>query len=127
MSVVRSFRLWVVALVVVAGLVLVTSPSAPAQASRIAHLESLVRCPSCEDISVAQSNATSAVAVRHEIEAKVRHGVSDTVILTSLEAVYGASILLSPPTSGLGIMLGAVPALGALLAIVIGLRIARRR
>jgi cytochrome c-type biogenesis protein CcmH len=119
MRVLRSFRLWLVALVAVAGLVVASAPSVPAQSARIAHLESLVRCPSCEDISVAQSNATSAVAVRHEIEAKVRRGVSDTAILTSLEATYGTSILLSPPTSGLGVLLWVVPALGVLLAVVL--------
>jgi cytochrome c-type biogenesis protein CcmH len=127
MSVLRSFWLWVGAFVVVVALTVATAPSAPSSLSRIDHLETLVRCPACEDISVAVSDATSAIAVRHEIARDVLRGESDNVILTSLEVVYGTSILLSPPTSGLGTLLWAVPVAVVLLVVVIGLRLARRR
>jgi cytochrome c-type biogenesis protein CcmH len=126
-SVLRSFRLWLGAFVVVVALGVATVPSASTGASRVAHLETLVRCPSCEDLSVAVSNATSAIAVRHEIVAAVRAGKSDSQILTSLEAAYGTSILLSPPTSGLGTLLWAVPVAVLAAALFIGLRLARRR
>jgi len=122
-----SFRLWALALVVVAVMVVVSTPRESAAAARIAHLESLVRCPSCDDLSVAQSNATTAVAVRHEIVHRVGLGDSDTAILTSLEATYGTSVLLSPPTSGLGALLWAVPAALVALAGLVALRLARRR
>jgi len=126
-TIVGSFRAWLVALCAVAALTLLAAPAGSSVASRVARLEALVRCPSCEDLSVAQSNATSAIAVRHEIAAKVRRGVSDTAILTSLEAAYGPSILLSPPTSGLGSLLWAVPAGAAGLAGVVVTRLVRRR
>jgi len=122
-----SFRLWALALVVVAVMVVVSTPRESAAAARIAHLESLVRCPSCDDLSVAQSNATTAVAVRNEIVHRVGLGDSDTAILTSLEATYGTSVLLSPPTSGLGALLWAVPAALVALAGLVALRLARRR
>jgi cytochrome c-type biogenesis protein CcmH len=127
MSVLRTFWLWVGAFVVVVALTVATAPSAPSSLTRINHLETLVRCPACEDISVAVSDATSAIAVRHQITRDVHRGESDNAILTSLEAVYGTSILLSPPTSGLGTLLWAVPVAVLLLAVVIGLRLARRR
>ena len=127
MKVLRSFWLWVGAFVVVVAVTLATAPSAPSSVSRINHLETLVRCPACDDISVAVSDATSAIAVRHEIARDVHRGESDNAILTSLEAVYGPSILLSPPTSGLGTLLWAAPVAGVVLAVVIGLRLARRR
>jgi hypothetical protein len=38
------------------------------------HLETLVKCPACDDLSVAQSNATSAIAVRHDIARDVHRG-----------------------------------------------------
>ena len=127
MRLLRSFRLWVLALVVVGVVVVVGAPSTATSAGRIAHLETLVKCPSCEDLSVAQSNATSAIAVRHEIERRVRAGESDNRILTSLESRYGTSILLSPSTSGVGALLWIVP-LAALVALVVaGVRLARRR
>jgi len=122
-----SFRLWFAALVAVGALALVSAPSVSSAQARVAHLESLVRCPSCEDLSVAQSNATSAIAVRHEILQKVRHGQSDNEILTSLEATYGTAILLSPPTTGLGVILWVLPLAGLVVLVLIGVRLWRRR
>jgi cytochrome c-type biogenesis protein CcmH len=126
-SVARSFWLWLLALVAVGVLAAFAAPHAPTAQSRISHLESLVRCPSCEDLSVAQSNATSALAVRHEIAQGVRRGESDSRILTSLESAYGTSILLSPPTSGLGALLWLVPAGLALAFGATVVRLWRRR
>lgn len=127
MKVVRSFSLWCAALLVVVAFAIVLKPHTSSESSRIAHLETLVRCPSCDDLSVAVSNATSAIAVRHEITTKVHEGQSDDKILTSLESAYGSSILLSPPTSGLGILLWVVPILGLVLLIASALRLSRRR
>ncbi len=127
MRVLRSFTLFAVALVVLTLAVALTRPSTPGAAARVAHLESLVRCPSCEDLSVAQSTATSSLAVRRAIARDVAAGRSDTQILTSLESVYGPSILLSPPTSGLGTLLWAVPAVGVLTLGVVVARTGRRR
>jgi cytochrome c-type biogenesis protein CcmH len=123
----RSFTLWCVSLVAVLALVLVTQGSTSSQQSRIARLETLVKCPACDDISVAQSNATSAIAVRHEITQRVMTGASDNAILTSLESRYGSSILLSPSTSGVGILLWAVPLAVVAAAVIAALRLARRR
>jgi cytochrome c-type biogenesis protein CcmH len=123
----RSFTLWSVSLVAVLALVLVTQGSTSSQQSRIARLETLVKCPACDDISVAQSNATSAIAVRREITQRVMTGASDNAILTSLESRYGSSILLSPSTSGVGILLWAVPLAVVAAAVIAALRLARRR
>ena len=127
MTVLRSFWLWVGALAVVAVLVVVTTPSVATSQARITHLETLVRCPECRDLSVAESDETSAIAVRHEIADDVHRGESDNKILTSLEAAYGTSILLSPPTSGLGVLLWAGPVAVLVLCVGIGVRLARRR
>jgi cytochrome c-type biogenesis protein CcmH/NrfF len=123
----RSFALWVVAFVVIAVFAVVLRPSSATEASRITHLETLVRCPSCDDLSVAVSNATSAIAVRHDISKRVHEGQSDDRILTSLESTYGTSILLSPPTSGLGVLLWVVPLLGLVLLVTSAIRLTRRR
>jgi cytochrome c-type biogenesis protein CcmH/NrfF len=124
---VKSFRLWCLAFLCVLAVVLLEAPSTASTQGRIAHLESMVKCPACDDLSVAESNATSSIAVRHDIARRVHEGQSDTKILTSLEATYGTSILLSPSTSGLGLLLWLVP-LAALLALLIaGYRVARRR
>jgi cytochrome c-type biogenesis protein CcmH/NrfF len=126
-KVLKSFSVWCVALVAVAAIAVALNPHPSSQSARIAHLETLVRCPACHDLSVAASNATNAVAVRREIAAKVKSGQSDNEILTSLESTYGTSILLSPPTSGLGVLLWVVPVAGLGLLVGSSLRLARRR
>jgi cytochrome c-type biogenesis protein CcmH len=126
-SVVKSFRLWCVAFLCVIVVALLEAPSTASAQGRITHLETLVKCPACDDLSVAQSNATSSIAVRHDIARRVHEGESDNKILTSLEATYGTSILLSPSTSGLGVLLWLVP-LAAIVALAVAFaRLARRR
>ena len=127
MRVVKSFGLFLAALVAVAVLVALASPPASTRSARVAHLESLVRCPSCEDLSVAQSNATSSIAVRREIASRVAKGDSDSEILTSLESVYGPTILLSPSTGGIGALLWLAPAGAGLVLVLVGWRLWRRR
>ncbi len=126
MRVLRSFWLFAAALVVVFALALSLNQGQSSAAARVAHLESLVKCPSCEDLSVAQSNATTAVAVRHEIVADVAAGKSDDQILTSIEDAYGPSILLSPPTSGLGVLLWLGPLVVVLVLVAALWRLRKR-
>jgi cytochrome c-type biogenesis protein CcmH len=126
-NVVKSFRLWCLAFLCVLAVVLLEAPSIASTQGRIDHLETLVKCPACDDLSVAESNATSSIAVRHDIARRVKEGESDNKILTSLEATYGTSILLSPSTTGLGLLLWLVPVAALLALLVAGVRLARRR
>ncbi len=121
-----SFRFWAVALVVVLVFAVVNSPSTSSSAQRISHLESLVKCPSCQDLSVAQSTSSSALAVRREITTLVGRGQSDSQILTTIEDAYGPSILLSPSTSGIGILLWLLPAV-VFAGLVVSVLVLRRR
>jgi cytochrome c-type biogenesis protein CcmH len=122
-----SFRLWAVALVAVVVIAVVAAPVVSSSAQRVTHLESLVKCPSCDDLSVAQSTSSSALAVRHEIVTMVARGDSDTQILTTIEDSYGPAILLSPSTSGIGILLWLLPAAVFAGLIVTGVVLRRRR
>ena len=121
-----SFRVWLVAVVAVGVWAIVVNPPASTSAQRIAHLENLVKCPSCQDLSVAQSTASSSLAVRHEIVTLVHQGRSDTQILTTIEAAYGPTILLSPSTGGVGVLLWALPT-GVVVALVVTAVVLRRR
>ena len=86
-----------VALVVGSG---VFDSGAPSGASRAAGIEATVRCPSCTDISVAQSNASTAIAVRRQIQNMVAAGRSNAQIDQVLVSEYGETILLVPPDAG---------------------------
>ena len=118
---VRGRASFVLALVVLAvALVIgsgVTSSATPDAARRAAALETQIRCPSCEDVSVAQSSAASAIAVRHEVQRLAAAGVSDHAIEQRLVAQYGPSILLSPPDSGLSSLVWLLPLVAGLLAV----------
>ena len=75
--------------------------SSPETASeRAAAIETGVRCPSCTDLSVAQSNTSTAIAVRHQIESLVAEGRSTAAIDQALVSEYGQAILLVPPDAG---------------------------
>lgn len=82
----------------------------PTPAQRATAIEDTIRCPSCEDLSVAQSSASTAIAVRHLVERMVRQGATDARIKAALVARYGTGILLVPPASGLGVLVYVLPA-----------------
>lgn len=123
----RSFWLWLAAVVLLVTVATWQSPTANSTTARIAHLESVIRCPSCDGLSVAQSTQSSSLAIRGEISSMVRAGTSDSAIISTIEKAYGPSILLSPSTSGVGVVLWAGPVLVVLGALAIGARLGKRR
>ncbi len=105
-----------VALLIGSG-VLDSTPATPGQ--RAHALDTQIRCPSCVDVSVADSSAATAVSLRQQILQWVRQGWSDQEIKNALVARYGLSILLEPPTSGLAAVVWIVPAIGGAAAIAV--------
>jgi cytochrome c-type biogenesis protein CcmH/NrfF len=96
-------------------------------AQRASAIESVVRCPSCIDVSVAQSQASTAITVRHEIERLVAQGRSTAQIKQKLVSQYGQTILLEPPSAGGFAIIWIVPiVLGAGALGVIGVLFWRR-
>ena len=93
--------------------------SSPTLAQRAAAVESRIRCPSCEDVSVAQSEAPSAIAARRQIVSMLRSGESPAAVEQSFVERYGSSILLVPPDSGLGWLVWALPAAGLAVALAV--------
>jgi cytochrome c-type biogenesis protein CcmH len=115
------FPLWtalgavlVVALVLGSG-ILTSSP--PTDAQRAAAIESVVRCPTCEDLSVAQSTAPTAVAVRAAVTQQIAEGRSDQQVEAYLVDRYGSSIVLDPPARGWSLLVWLLPLLGGCAAI----------
>ena len=114
----------VVALVIGAG-VFSSTPETAAQ--RAAAIETGVRCPSCTDVSVADSDATTAVAVRHQIQSMVDAGRSTAAIDQVLVSEYGQTILLVPPdTAGVPLIYVVPLVLGAGTLVTVGILFWRR-
>ena len=130
----RRVPLWAsvtVPLVVLAVALLIGSgafdASPPTVAQRAAAIEAGVRCPSCTDLSVAESNATTAIAVRNQIERMVAQGASNADIDQTLVSEYGQTILLQPPDSGGIPVLYVVPlVLGVAVLVAVGVLFWRR-
>jgi cytochrome c-type biogenesis protein CcmH len=109
------------ALVVIAAVALgigsVGKSGPPSLTARASALESKIRCPSCQDISVAQSDSSPAIEARHQITRMLAAGESDAVVEQYFVDRYGPSILLEPPSSGLGSLIWILPLVAVVLAL----------
>jgi cytochrome c-type biogenesis protein CcmH len=94
--------------------------TAKAEAERIADG---LRCPVCQGLSVADSNADAAVAMYARIAELVRLGYSQEQIEDYFVDRYGEWVRLDPPVEGLHWLLWVAP---ALLAVVGAAAIALR-
>ncbi|MGC9154289.1 MAG: cytochrome c-type biogenesis protein CcmH [Ferrimicrobium sp.] len=98
------------------GYAVVNTPSTTAQ-GRIVTLEKEVRCPSCGNLAVYNSKSASSYSIADYIQHEVHAGASNQEIVDSLVASYGDTILMAPPTNGVGLFLWLLP-------IVVGLVLA---
>lgn len=120
---------WIaMSVVVVASLaVAATGDRAPrTDAARVQALASEVRCPTCQNLSAAESNAKAAQAVRDEIRMRVRRGETNDEIRSFLVSRFGEEILLKPKAEGIVALVWVVPVAGG-LAVLAGLVVLLRR
>ncbi len=95
-------------------------------ARRALRLAGDFRCPSCRDLSAAQSDASTARTLRDEIRKLVDEGRSDAEIRAEIVDRFGSDILLKPPASGVAGLVWVVPVV-AFVGAVAGLGFAFRR
>jgi cytochrome c-type biogenesis protein CcmH len=111
-----SRSIWVVlgaALAVALAVSVSTGPATQTPAQRATAIDKQLKCPSCEAISVEDSSASTAQAVRQVVLARVRAGQSTQEIENYLVSRYGPSILLRPPASGITAVVWVVPLVAA--------------
>lgn len=97
--------------------------SAAARAGRIA---ADVRCPTCDGLSTAESEAPASVAIRQEIRRRVVAGESEDEVRAYLVSRYGKDIVLTPEGTGLAALVWALP-VAALVGAAGGLVLTFRR
>jgi cytochrome c-type biogenesis protein CcmH len=103
-----------------------TGPQTNAQ--RAASIDTQIKCPSCDGLSVADSSAAIAVAIRRDVAQRVRDGQSDARIEAYLVSRYGPEILLRPPATGLTALVWVVPVVAVVVAMaMLGAFFWRRR
>lgn len=105
------------------------SSTPPTHAQRAVAIESVIRCPSCEDLSVAVSSAPTAVTVRATVTRLVDQGQSTQQIKDYLVARYGSAIVLDPPTRGWSALVWALPVVVGIgvAGALVGTLVRRRR
>ena len=69
-----------------------------------------LRCPVCQGLSVADSNADSARAMHDRIAELVAQGYSEAQILDYFSDRYGDWVRLEPPAEGLNLIIFVLPA-----------------
>lgn len=116
---IRRWGPWVALAVVVAvalGVVLWPNGS-QSTAARAHSLEAEFKCPECRGLSVADSQAPTSRAIRADIKRRIAAGQSDEQIRQAFVDRYGETILLTPQSSGVSLLVWILPvvvlALGA--------------
>ena len=101
----------VLAVLVVAGLAYGTfaDDRSVAVEDRVEDIASTIRCPQCRGQSAADSDSSTAQAVRAEIRDRLDAGESGDDIRSYFAGRYGDEILLTPPSSGVGSLVWILP------------------
>jgi cytochrome c-type biogenesis protein CcmH len=109
----RRWWPWIALAVVLAVvLAILLWPSGHTSAAARAHdLAAELRCPECQGLSVADSNAPTSKAIRADIKRRIAAGESDARIRQVYVDDYGEDILLSPQSSGIGLIVWVLPVL----------------
>lgn len=89
------------------------------QQQRANSLYEIVRCPVCNGQSLSGSEASIAQDLKHIIQTKIHHNLSDAQIKSDLVAMYGQDILFEPPSNGKTFLLnyGVYLGLGIIFAV----------
>jgi len=107
----RRWLLWLVLAVVLVGALVIgatRTSGRPTTQQRVRHITSQLRCPVCDGETVAESNATISQDIRTLVQQRVEQGQSDGQI-TSYVVHQFPGTLLTPPASGVGIIVWALP------------------
>jgi cytochrome c-type biogenesis protein CcmH len=124
---IRRWGAWIaLGVVVVVALAVVLWPNGTQSPSARAHeLETQLKCPECQGLSVADSQAPTSRAIRADVKRRIAAGQSDEEIRQAYVDKYSESILLTPQDSGVSLIVWVLPVVVVALAatgLVFGLR-----
>ena len=97
--------------------VAVTDPNTLHQ--RTQETASLLRCPVCQGLSVADSPSEMAINMKGQVRELLARGYTQEQILSYFERSYGQFVLLKPKMSGAGAAVWLLPLLAIAVGIVI--------
>lgn len=86
---------------------------------RTQEVASLLRCPVCQGLSVADSPSEMAVNMKGQVRELLARGFTQEQILAWFERSYGQFVLLKPKMNGLGAAVWILPILAIAIGVVI--------
>jgi cytochrome c-type biogenesis protein CcmH len=90
------------------------------------EIASLLRCPVCQGMSVADSPAEMAVNMKKQVRALLERGYTQEQILDYFERSYGQFVLLKPKFQGVNTLVWILPILAVAIGFVIIMRSMKR-
>jgi cytochrome c-type biogenesis protein CcmH len=88
-------------------------------ASETHRVGSLLRCPVCQGMSIADSPSEMAVNMKHQVGHLLARGYTEEQILKYFELSYGQFVLLKPKFEGVTSMVWLLPVIALLLGGVV--------
>lgn len=85
-----------------------------------------LRCPVCQNLSVADSPSELAQEMRALVREQLEQGKSPEEIRKFFVSKYGDWVLLAPPAKGFNLLLWLLPAIGALIGLLLVIVVTRR-
>ena len=98
----------------------------PEQQSRFIQLTTELRCPQCQNQSIADSNATISEDLRREVYRLIDEGREDQDIIRFMQERYGDFVLYKPRLNAQTLLLWFGPLLLLIMALVILVVIVKR-
>lgn len=99
----------------------------PVLQSRYQYLTHVLRCPKCQNESIAESNAPVAVDLRREVRRMLQEGRTDQEILDFMSSRFGDFVLFKPPVTTRTWLLWSLPAMVLAIALGSAIVVIRRR
>jgi cytochrome c-type biogenesis protein CcmH len=87
--------------------------------TRTTEVASLLRCPVCQGLSIADSPSEMAVNMKGQVRELLSRGYTEEQILRYFELSYGQFVLLKPKFQGVNTLVWILPVLALILGAVV--------
>ncbi len=106
-----------VAIVAISSVLLFSVLQADEMDDRVREIAHNLRCPTCQAMSVKESEAGLSLNMKQKIREMLEEGKSEEEILRFFEERYGEWILRSPKKRGFNLLLWVLPGIAVLVAL----------
>lgn len=100
--------------------------SGAALEAKTVEIASLIRCPVCQGMSIADSPAEMAINMKHQVHALLERGYTRDQILDYFVRSYGQFVLLKPEFRGVNSLVWILPLIALAIGFVIVIAKAKR-